>query len=214
MKVKFLSWGLGFGSVGDWPTCFKKPKSGNVRAVIFAKQSERLPGKHTMDICGQPMIKRIFDTLLRTGFFNDTLIYSKYSDLDVSGCKIERDRTQGTLIDSLLSAIAEYDEFLAVGGDLPLLDRKTISIIVRSYHNDPIVAINPDGTVEPLLAIYNDSIYDDLLSYSRSSKRIYEFVGKRFRHIVLDSEFSSKLLNVNTMEDLKMARKLAGCREV
>ncbi len=209
-----LSWELGFGVVGDWLTCFKKPKSGNVKAVIFAKQSERLPGKHMMDICGQPMIKRIYDTLLRTGFFDDVLIYSKYADLKISGCKIERDGTQGTLIDSLLSAISAFHEFLAVGGDLPLLDGKTISIIVRNYHNDPVVSVDSDGTVEPLLAIYNDSIYDDLLSYSRSSKKIYEFVGKRFRRIVLDSELSSKLFNVNTMEDLKMARKLAGCREV
>lgn len=184
-----------------------------MRAVIFAKQSERLPGKHMMDICGQPMIKRIHDTLHHTGFFDDTVIYSKYPELEISGCRIEKDRTQGTLIDSILSAISSFDEFLAVGGDLPLLDRKIISKMIMSYHNDPIVAIDRDGTVEPLLAVYNNSIYDDLLNFSHGSKKIYEFVGKRFKPILLDDELSSRLLNVNTLEDLKKARTLARCSE-
>ncbi|MGC8561883.1 MAG: molybdenum cofactor guanylyltransferase [Thermoplasmata archaeon] len=184
-----------------------------MKAVIFVKQSERLPGKHLMTICGQPMIKRIYDALDQTGLFEETVIYSKYPNLVVDGCKIERDNTEGTLLDSILEAILKYGEFLAVGGDLPLLNREIIFNIVIKYHKVPVVAIDKDGTVEPLFAIYNDSVYNDLLKFSRNSKKIFEFVDKRFQHIILNEEFSSRLLNVNTIDDLYTARKMGGCSD-
>ncbi|MEM0134676.1 MAG: NTP transferase domain-containing protein [Thermoplasmatales archaeon] len=182
-----------------------------MKAVIFVKQSERLPGKHLMTICGEPIIKRIYDTLERTSLFEDVVIYSKYPDLEVGGCKIEQDNTVGTLLDSILSAIVIFGEFLAVGGDLPLLDSEIISKIVLNYHGNPVAAVDYEGIVEPLLAIYNKLVYEELLKFSMQSKKIFEFVGKQFELIELDEASSSKLLNVNTLKDLNNARRLIHC---
>ncbi len=182
-----------------------------VKAVIFVKNSERLPGKHLMEICGEPMVRRIYRNIESTGLFDYIVIYSKYSELAVEGCNVERDQTTGTLIDSILSSIKLHGEFLAVGGDMPFLGADLIFRLVKEYDGRPLSVVDSDGTVEPLLSIYNPSIFDDLYESSRHSKEIYRFIRERFVLLELEQDESSELFNVNTQEDLNKARRMANC---
>ncbi|MCL5874528.1 MAG: NTP transferase domain-containing protein [Candidatus Thermoplasmatota archaeon] len=182
-----------------------------MKAVIFVKQSQRLPGKHLMTICGEPMLSRIYRTLEHTGLFETVVVYSKYPDLALDGCLIERDPTTGTLIDSILDSIVKFGEFLAVGGDLPLLNSEVVSEFVLEYDGRPLAAVNSEGTIEPLFAIYNRRIYGELLESSKHSKQIFTFVKERFHLIQINEERSRSLFNVNTLEDLEKARNIADC---
>lgn len=157
------------------------------------------------------MVKRIYDTLNLSGIFEQTVIYSKYQNLMLENCIVERDTTEGTLLDSIISAIGRYGEFLAIGGDMPLLNKEVLLALLSQYRGEPLAAIGSNGTVEPLLAVYNRSIYDDLLSFSLQSKRIFAFIEKRFRLVRVDQNFEDRLLNVNTEEDLEIARRLVDC---
>ena len=182
-----------------------------MKAVLFAKPSKRLPGKHLMDFCAEPMIKRIFRTLESTGLFERVIILSKYDNLGIEGCRVEKDESKGTLINSLVDSIKILEEFIAVGGDMPLLDADIIENLVGHYHGRPVAAANSDGLIEPLFAIYNASIFADLLEFSKKSRKISPFVEERFELVRMDPEQSAKLANVNTLEELNNARLQAGC---
>jgi molybdopterin-guanine dinucleotide biosynthesis protein A len=182
-----------------------------MKAVIFAKPSERLPGKHLMDICGQPMIKMIYNIFVDSSFFEDVVIYSKYESLDISGVNIVKDHSKGTIIDSLISALREFKEFFAVAGDIPLVDREIIEKIMIKYNGFPIAPINTDGIIEPLFAIYNNSILDEMVTHSQKDKRIFSFLERKFILVRLEPIDSVKLYNINTLQDYIDAKKKIRC---
>ncbi|MEM0141375.1 MAG: NTP transferase domain-containing protein [Thermoplasmatales archaeon] len=182
-----------------------------MRALIFAKPSTRLPGKHLIDICGEPMILRIHKILDGCRFFDSIIIYSKYEDIWVPGLETIRDRSTGTLLDSLISALELYDEFFAIGGDMPYVECKTISMLISNYTGKPVTVSDSHGFLQPLFAIYNRSIYRELKEHSTHDKRIYPFLSKNFSVITLGPEDSETLLSINTEEDLNEARRRLRC---
>lgn len=182
-----------------------------MKAVIFVKMSERLPGKHMLDICGKPMIKRINDILVESGQFEDVIVYSKYPSLEVRGIEIVKDQSIDSILDSIIEAITEFREFLAVAGDIPLLDNQIILKVLNNYRGHPIAPVSYDGNIEPLFAIYNDSMLEKIKEYSKNNKKIFPFLERNFGLIRLDQKESEKLLNINTKKDYETARKLLGC---
>jgi molybdopterin-guanine dinucleotide biosynthesis protein A len=182
-----------------------------LRAVIFVKESVRLPGKHMLEICGEPMLARIYRVLKETGYFEEVVVYSKYRRLELKGLRIERDRTEGVLIDSIISAIENFGEFIAVGGDMPLIDKEVVSKLLDKYDGRPVAAVDCNGILEPLFAIYNNRIYDNILEYSRNNRQIFPFLMKEFSLITMSEEQSAKLFNVNTEKDFEEAREVISC---
>jgi molybdopterin-guanine dinucleotide biosynthesis protein A len=162
-------------------------------------------------MCGEPMLGRIYKTMERSHLFDDVIVYSKYQELTLEGCTIVKDPTKGTLIDSLVDSITKFEEFLAVAGDLPLLDHEIVSDFVSKYDGTPMAAVDSEGTVEPLFAIYNRQIYESILEYSRRSKQISTFVQREFNLLQMNQSQSEKLFNVNTKSDFEMAIKLVNC---
>lgn len=185
----------------------------NVKALIFAKQSKRLPGKHLMSICGESMLKRIYHTLENTGSFEQVIVFSKYTNLEIDDCTIMRDFSHGTLINSLLNAIEKFDEFFAVGGDLPMLNSDVIYSLLKGYRGIPVAAVDFDGTIEPLFAIYNRIIHDEMLEHSLHDSQIFNFIKRRFQLVTLNKDQSSRLFNVNTSKDLETVRKILNCKD-
>lgn len=182
-----------------------------MRAVIFVKESIRLPGKHLLQICGEPMLERIYRILNETRFFEDVIVYSKYPKLEVKGLKIERDRSEGVLIDSIISAIENFGEFLAVGGDMPLIDTEVVSRLLDKYDGRPVAAMDFNGVLEPLFAIYNNTIYDKILEYSRNNRQIFPFLMQEFGLVTMSEEQSARLFNVNTERDFEEAKEAVIC---
>lgn len=125
--------------------------------------------------------------------------------------EIDDDDTRGLLIDSIVRAVELYGEFLAVAGDLPFIDHEVISWLIGRYNGRPIAAIDVEGTIEPLFAIYNTSVLEDLRQFSVQNRNIFPFIAEKFDLMELDAEGSRKLLNVNTEEDYEEVLRRIDC---
>ncbi|AAT43878.1 molybdenum cofactor guanylyltransferase [Picrophilus oshimae] len=178
-------------------------------SIIFAKKSERFPGKHHAMICGEEMIKRISRIINESMLFDKIILYTKDETLYSEYCDIVIDKSKGTLIDSLMSCLKEYSEFLAVGGDMPLLDYNILKYLMDNYTGRSL-AVSSYGFIQPLLSIYNKSIINDLDKYILSgSKSIYKFIMKSNFKILNINTF--KTMSVNTLNDLKEINYYLGC---
>ncbi len=182
-----------------------------MKAVIFVKKSERLPGKHSLYICGKSMIQIVCDSLFNQEIFDEVIVLSKDPSIKCDKCTIIKDESNGVLIDSIIEAIRLYGEILAVGGDMPYIDVNLINKIMKFYSKTPISMKNEKGIIEPLFSIYNKSIMKDMENFARETKSIFKFIEKNFR-IIEAGEDSWKLDSINTIDDLIRARIIFGCQ--
>jgi len=178
-------------------------------AVIFAKVSQRLPNKHMLNICGKPLILRVYETALNSGLFNDVIIYSKNPNLNVNA-NIVFDNSSGVLIDAVESAIKLFGTIFALGGDMPYLDSEILSKIYENYENDTVYGLNNDGIPEPLLAIYNRGSDKCIEKFKQSSKSVSKYLKNYGKAIPLKEE-SWKVKSINVFDDYEQALKILGC---
>ncbi len=178
-------------------------------AIIFAKKSRRLENKHSMELCGESMVDLISRVLLESGRFDKIILFTRDYSLKAKYATVEYDNTVGILIDSIIHCLEEYGEFLAVGGDMPYVDRETILGIMDNYNNGSI-AYTAGGYCQPLFAIYSMDLYNGLVKYrkkgSESISRFLQGTG-----IKLIEGNPGKLKSINTMEDLMEAKKNLWC---
>lgn len=178
-------------------------------AIIFAKESERLPNKHSMELCGETLVDRISRVLYESGYFNEIILFTKNLKLSISHGITVKDNTQGILIDSLIYCIEEYHEFLAVGGDMPFIDKELIKYIMENYSKKS-VAYFANGYYQPLFAIYTSDIYENIKEYRMAGGESINRFMKEFNVPAINGD-PEKLTSVNTMKDLIDARKRSGC---
>ena len=134
-----------------------------VIAVIPARYSStRLPGKPLIDICGEPMIYRVYDNLSKSKKFQDIIIATD-DDRIVDVCKRKKmnyiltDKNHPNHISRIweISNTVNADYYICVNGDEPLIDYKNVeSIIPRKigdvrfflgayrYLTDPVEAMD------------------------------------------------------------------------
>jgi len=178
-------------------------------AIIFAKNSERLKNKHNKIICNETMINRISRILYESKFFDRIILFTKNYSLKCDNCDIIYDNTDGILMDSILYCIKNYHEFMAVGGDMPLIDYEIINKLFKSYNKKTLTYKN-NGYYETLFSIYNYDIYNDLNNYRISGNNsISKFMSLyKINYIEINT---LKLKSVNYYDDLLMVRKYLNC---
>lgn len=178
-------------------------------AIIFAKKSRRLENKHSMELCGEPMIDLISRKLLESGHFEKIILFTKDNSLKSKYAIIEPDNTAGILIDSIIHCLEEYGEFLAVGGDMPYIDQETIAGIINSYNGESI-AYTSGGYCQPLFSIYSIDLYRALVKYRmKGGESISRFLNGSGVKLIEGNQ--EKLKSINTIKDLMEARKNLGC---
>ncbi len=180
-------------------------------AVIFAKVSQRLPNKHMLNICGKPLILRVYEAALNSGLFEDVIIYSKNPNLNLN-VKIIPDNSQGVLIDAIESAIKIFGTIFALGGDMPFLDSEIIRKIHGNYQNNTVYGMNAESFPEPLLAIYQEGSYINIEKFKQTSRSISAYLKQYGKAIPL-KEDSWKARSINLAEDYNNALKILGCNE-
>jgi molybdopterin-guanine dinucleotide biosynthesis protein A len=178
-------------------------------AIIFAKESERLRNKHSMDLCGEKMVDRVSRILLESKYFDKIILFTRDFKLGISNGVTVHDNTHGILIDSLIYCIEQYHEFLAVGGDMPFIDNDLIKCLMENYRHRSIAYFN-NGYYQPLFAIYTNDIYENIKKYRMSGGESINRFMKEFNVPAVDG-MQKKLASVNTMADLVNARKQLGC---
>jgi molybdopterin-guanine dinucleotide biosynthesis protein A len=174
-------------------------------AILFAKESRRLKNKHSMELCGETMIDRIARILLESGYFKNIILFTRNYSLKSRYAVTDFDRTEGILMDSIIYCIGKYHEFLAVGGDMPYIDRDITGKIVNRYEKHSI-AFDSGGFCQPLFAIYSMDIYEPLKEYHRAGgESMSNFIRELNMRCIQGTP--EKLKSVNTIEDLIDARE-------
>lgn len=113
--------------------------------------SERFPGKPLIDICGKPMVIRVWERCREAGVDADQIIVAT-DDPQISNVCAEHGvrvevvkepcRTGGDRAAALLEEFPNEDFWCIVGADAPCLPRDTISTLVENSNNriDVVIA--------------------------------------------------------------------------
>ncbi len=181
-------------------------------AIIFAKKRTRFEKKHSAMLCNETMINRISRILYESSFFTEIILYTKDSDLNSKYAETVIDASEGILINSILECVGKYHEFLAIGGDMPLIDYTLLKKIIEKYNKKPVTFKNSE-TYEPLFTLYKMKIYNELKEYvDNGYKSINKFIEKNDFDIILENKGDErKLKSVNYFSDLINIRNFLKC---
>lgn len=186
-----------------------------MKAVVFAKRSERFPEKHMKSTGGMTLIDMVVSEILKSEKIGEVIIYSRDSSVKSDLCRTIEDRSEGSLADSLLSALREFGDLFAFAGDMPCLSHRIMDEMIGISSGQTIVPEYPDGKIEPLHSIYIARYIDVLESNIRSDLRsLREFISRvphRFYRILPEQKMN--FFNVNREEDFSWF-KTHGCGDL
>jgi molybdopterin-guanine dinucleotide biosynthesis protein A len=119
----------------------------------------------------------------------------------------------GGIYTGLTSADTFYN--LVVGCDMPFLNRELLRYIIENISNFDAVVPKVHGMLEPLHAVYSKSCLGPIREMIEENRleisRLFSMVKTRYIDEDELEQFNSKYLsffNINTVADLKKARKL------
>lgn len=185
---------------------------GKITGVIFAKRSERFPGKHSVKVFDSTLIDIVASRLLQSRYLADVRIFTKDPEIESDLCGVDLDRSEGNIVSSILSALEQYGDIFAVGGDMPCIDQSIIDSMLVAYDGKAIVPQKEDQNFEPLHAIYSADTKQVLKgNISVGKLSIIEYitaVPHTVFHIPRNKDFS--FYNVNYPSDLAYIRR-NGC---
>ena len=195
----------------------------NLTGVILAGgASTRFNGriKAKIVIDGKTIISRILDTF--GDIFDDLIIVTNNPEefIEYNHCKIIGDffMNKGPLggIHAAMK-ISDRDALFVVAGDMPLLDKKIISLQTEFYKNNKCDIVIPqiNNNIEPLHGIYNRSLVGTLEAYLQHSDNfaIREFLKMAdVRYLNIEDSVGARnaFTNINSPDDILAARKLPG----
>ncbi len=187
----------------------------SITAVIFAKKSERFPGKHSAIVNGKTLIDTVASRVKESFPDGAVVIFSKDPDIKSEECPVISDNSTGTIAHSLFAALSTFGTVFAFGGDMPCVSIDLVDRMLLSYAGVSIIPVHGKDQIEPLHSIYNNLTQEDLrLSIASGKLSIREFIGE-IEHVSfrVDSEFEHSFYNVNYHSDLEDLRK-NGCKGI
>lgn len=127
-----------------------------IAVVIPARyQSSRLPGKPLVDLCGKTMIQRVIERCSQAELAKEVIVLTDSHEIleevhkwngnavmTPSSCLTGTDRCAAFALNS------DYDYFVNVQGDEPLLDPEDLNEIIRHARNHPNLVINGYAPIE------------------------------------------------------------------
>lgn len=140
-------------------------KTENFALVIPARyQSSRLPGKPLVDICGTPMIKRVWERCCVSinpeniyiatddqRIYNYCVSFTKNVLMTNKLCKTGTDRVYEAALE-----IGNLDFVINVQGDEPIINPQDILHVIEAYKK------NPGNVINAMAKILNDDEYESL----------------------------------------------------
>lgn len=177
----------------NWNNLKPLTSSCSVISYIPVKASERLPGKHMMELCGRPMIEIIRSRLRQLG---EVIIESRI-DLPMP---CERDDSASIM--HLIGELSTRNQaFMLVAGDMPFFTSEDVRLLVSRFAGKITVPVHEDGKMEPLFAIYSGRIEPGKSMHSMIS-------GAGFDAVDAGSFSEFAFFNVNTQSEYVKATEL------
>ena len=173
--------------------------------------STRLPGKALLDICGKPMIERVYENALKTGLpvyvaTCDAEIYDCVTGFGGKAIMTRADHTCGT--DRIIEAVQniDADRIINIQGDEPLINTDCIKELDRALDEAPMaslmVKIDDKSAEDPnLVKVITDR--NNFAMYFSRAKIPYErkeLEGDFYGHIGVYAYTKDFLIKYGSME--------------
>jgi molybdopterin-guanine dinucleotide biosynthesis protein A len=188
-------------------------------AILAGGRSLRMGrDKSTMIFKGKPLITYVYE-ILREIFPKIVVISSHHTTIEGIEAPILRDFVpkKASIIgiaSALLSATTDY--VFVVGCDMPFIREETITYMVDQAHGEDIVIPQTDAGYEPLHALYNRSCLPHMLraiDFDRIKiTDLFPFLSVKVvrEEALFKNNGISTFTNINTEEDLALAKSLIG----
>lgn len=164
-------------------------------AIIPVKLSERLPGKHLLNVDGKAIIEHVLEKV--SGVF-ETYIYSK---MDIPLPHIHDD--SANIMDLVYRLRKKYGTFALIGGDMLFFTREDLLTLRNAYSGYPVVPSDGEGDYEPMFSIYAGD--------PRPTRNLREALITENTTYIPRSSFSRyAFFNINTKTDYDYALGLYG----
>ncbi|HEY7981436.1 MAG TPA: molybdenum cofactor guanylyltransferase [Candidatus Eremiobacteraceae bacterium] len=193
--------------------------------VLAGGNATRLPGKLALPIDGEPMLARVLHALSATGapclVAAGTRIPDAIAADDAVRVVYDEYPGEGPLA-ALVSAAAAVRTpyFFAVAGDMPGIDAAFIGRVVAAaeaaHWPDAIVPLHPEGTLEPLAALYKREpwVMSARAALAKNRRNVSAALdGLRVAYYQIVPEDEPALANVNTPSDYKRLGSASRARD-
>jgi len=197
-------------------------------AILAGGEGQRLGGifKPLLDICNEPMIKRIIRNIEGIGY--EVLISVRNSEQinllkNVIEYNVRYIVDRGTYRNGILRALysiaqeANCNTIAILPCDTPFIRRETIVNLLKSHRDECDVSIPvwPNGYIEPIVGVYNGNSLLRVLEYTPRDNIIAVRDLYRYMHSVcyidiysISSNPDKEFLNINTNGDIAKAQTL------
>ena len=174
-----------------------------MKAYVLVGVSKRLPGKHEIEVRGKRLVDIVVENLSSMGL--DVVIYSKIP-LEASVPVLEDKSTW--ILESVLSLFQLSSEFFLFGGDMPLVRREAVEMMLEHWDGERglVPRWSSTGYLEPLHALYTSKMRPCLSGAKSLTGGISECPWVGF--IEAEKMPEETFFNVNTREDLERLEKM------
>ena len=122
---------------------------------------------------------------------------------------IEKENDVDIFIIEGFRAFNKSIKFLAIGGDMPYIDKESIENILDNYKGNSMAYMS-DNFYQPLFAIYSTDVEQPMLKYRKNGKGSIRKFMDEYSVSYLEGD-QEKLKSINTEKDLIEARKNLRC---
>lgn len=182
-------------------------------AILAGGKAERLPNKPFLLLDGKPLISYVIGAV--DGFFSETLVIAKKEnkeDLE----KLTQNKKQIKIIFETTAEFSPWNGIraaventkaewiLLLACDMPFISTNLFDLLVSKINPNIDCIIPKTDRLQPLCALYRRSVFES----ARMEGSITRFAESLKKEIVqINEKYSFWLFNINTREDLEMAKK-------
>ena len=176
--------------------------------------------KLSLEVGGETLIQHVTDALSRR--CDEVILAGRFNDAPRNVRRVEDVRPGEGPLAGLEAGLSEarFQLVFAAAGDMPFLSGELVSYLLDELVRREVQAVVPrhGGRLHPLCAAYERSILPHVVSaLDEGARSVREFVSRLERvayveeaEILPFGDPDVLLMNVNTPEDLRRARELAG----
>ena len=191
-----------------------------IGAVLAGGASRRMgEPKALVELAGRPLIAHAVTAVADAGL--DPIVVAKPDSRipDLGVPVLDEPQEPRHPLCGIVAALryAETRPVVVIGCDMPLVPPALLGTLGRLA--DPVAVANIDGELEPLLARYEPAVEPALMASLRAGTALREAIAALHPRLINEADLSAYgdphriALNVNSPEDLELARSLVNANE-
>ena len=192
--------------------------SNEVIGAVLAGGASRRMGepKALVELAGKPLIAHAVDAMTEAGL-NPVVVAKPDSPVPDLGVPVidEPAEPQHPLTGIVAALLyAETRPVVVVGCDMPFVPPTLLATLGRLA--DPVAVVQIDDEIEPLLARYEPAVEPALMAALKKGSALRDAIAALHPRLITEEDLAAHgdpqriALNVNSPEDLELARSLIG----